>query len=622
MPLQRLTMSSDYSQRPINPLPLPSKGQPPRAILIASSRPTTPANSMPIFFNSGLLHSARNPHPFQPITIGNKFQRRLESYGYYDDAPKFNFKTRKFEDFSAGEEITMERAAAPTLCSQYRQAILESPNNHVASPDFLLSAQPITQSFGQPTIPNPEDHSRPLNFQNHAALSTSSQQPANSGSNASVSNWRQALVSSCVVGVALVAVATGYACTTVFRGALNVGQFIYTNREITQQTFLACTQAVQSTYNAAKRRMVSIPVPRLPVGMRRRYAPPPTLQSRSRQRRSFWQSRFPARSPAQSLQPINPAVSILAEEGIPGVEFSGLSDVGKIPDRQDAPDPDAFVLPYSSDALASGAPYMTGALFHEPTPPPPSPSPMQEVPVSKNLSGTPTPDDMELTEHPCISYEESVFSEDIEDEYLAEDNKANQVTVAQFFGDEGPMELEEDLWSLPGQFETQSLRKASTSLDDPNQTGPTSASPISETASHISEATALVIEHVSPIIVETGSPATDPGSPHPSPPGSFSPPPSPIPQDRLTPSPPPLKTPNRQAGKSRKRKAAPGAKAAEMPKSKTPLAPRKRSPAKPTRKSNRIAEFKDRERVELRGGESVKGKKKGMIERAREMAAT
>ena len=123
MPLQRLTMSSDYSERLINPLSPAYKPQPPRAIIIASTRPTTSTNSMPMFFNSPLLLSTCKPHPFRPRTMGGDFQRRLESYGYSDDALKFNFKTRRFADFSAAEEVTMGRGAAPTLRSQYLHAI-------------------------------------------------------------------------------------------------------------------------------------------------------------------------------------------------------------------------------------------------------------------------------------------------------------------------------------------------------------------------------------------------------------------------------------------------------------------------------------------------------------------
>ena len=174
--------------------------------------------------------------------------------------------------------------------------------------------------------------------QHSAALPASTQLLHGSESNVPVANWHQAVVSSCVAGVVLVAVATGYACTTVFRGALNVGRFVYADRDNIQQTCATFTKAVQSTYNAAKRPMVSIPVPRLPVGMRRRYAPPPSPQDRSRQRRSFWQSKNSAQPQARSLQVANPVASILAPKGMPGVEYSGLSNVGGFPDRQDSAD--------------------------------------------------------------------------------------------------------------------------------------------------------------------------------------------------------------------------------------------------------------------------------------------
>lgn len=150
---------------------------------------------------------------------------------------------------------------------------------------------------------------------------------------------------------------------------LNVGHFFYKNRDNIQQTSAICAKAMQSTYNAAKRRMVSIPVPRFPVGMRRRYAPPPSPQDRSRQRRYFWQSRNSAQPPTRPLQAVNPATSILAPHGMPGVEYSRLSSEARFPDRQDSADPDAFVYPRSPGEAPSGEPYMTGALLHQPTPP-------------------------------------------------------------------------------------------------------------------------------------------------------------------------------------------------------------------------------------------------------------
>lgn len=125
-----------------------------------------------------------------------------------------------------------------------------------------------------------------------------------------------------------------------------------------------------------------------------------------------------------------------------GVELSGLSGVGQVPGRLDEPDPDAFIISRSCNLLTSGAPYMTSELFHKPALPSPSPRPVQEVPTSESLVDAPTPNYVELTEQRCISYEESVFSEDIKDEYMAEDIGANQVASVQLFRDEGPRELQ------------------------------------------------------------------------------------------------------------------------------------------------------------------------------------
>lgn len=148
--------------------------------------------------------------------------------------------------------------------------------------------------------------------------------PDNSEFNAPVSTWRQALLSSCAVGVAAVAVVTGYACGTVFQGAMNVGQFIYANRENIQQTCTTCTQAVQSTYNAAKRRMVSVPRPR--VGVYRRYAPSLRSQYRSYQRQLFWQYK----TREQPSQPLRLVASTLPPDGMEGVEYGAGSHASPI----------------------------------------------------------------------------------------------------------------------------------------------------------------------------------------------------------------------------------------------------------------------------------------------------
>lgn len=273
-------MKSDYSsQRPINPLPQQRYRSPPRATLISSTRNTV-SNPVPKLSNKILVPKTSTGiiHPRQPM--GNAFQRQLKSYGHLGPGLKpFSKSPRKFAEFSAGEEVVMGRATAPTLTvSQSHHANLESASTQVVTPrDYLppvktsSSMDSNSTSAGLPKNQSPKDEvtpsklQHPSTFPNSKSLSTPLQQPENSESDASASNWHQALLSGCVVGVAAVAVLTGYACCTVIRGAVNVGQFIYENRENIQQTCTACTQAVQSTYNAAKRRMVS--VPRLPVGV-------------------------------------------------------------------------------------------------------------------------------------------------------------------------------------------------------------------------------------------------------------------------------------------------------------------------------------------------------------------
>ncbi|MCJ1345891.1 hypothetical protein MMC31_004100, partial [Peltigera leucophlebia] len=367
MPLQRLTMEADYLERPIYPLRQRSTPNPPRAVLISSTRPKKPANPGFAFFKTPLRIPPRNsPARRGSVLVCGGIQGRLAGFGPFHPGLNFKAKTRKFEDFSVDGEVAMVRGIPTPLDTLYPRRNMVPKNVYVNDLNFVLPPRLISQPASQSTtaVPNTEDQetsstSQHPATQNLAGISTSSQPPNGSESNGPVTNWSQAVLSSCVVGVALVAVATGYACTTVFRGALNVGQFVYTNRESIRQTATTCTKAVQSTYNAAKRRMVSIPAPRLPVGMRRRYTAPTTPHARSLRCSLFRRSRIATQSPAQPSPPINPVVSTLAPEGMPGVEYSGLSHAGQFPDTQDAADPDAFILPRSSNALALGAAYMT-----------------------------------------------------------------------------------------------------------------------------------------------------------------------------------------------------------------------------------------------------------------------
>lgn len=454
MPLQRLTMSYDYAQRPINPLPQKLNRNPPRAIRISSTRAAANSVIQPtsIFPKS----STAITHRLQPV--GNVFQRQLGGYGHFNPELKPSLKTRKFGEFAAGEDVTMGRATVSTLTNQAHQPYLESANNHVTALDYLAPVQlapvlqssinPVLPSVGQPTTQNSEEPGTSSKLQHHAPLSRPEslsipfQTPENPESNAPVGDWRHVFLTTCVVGVAAVAVATGYACSTVLRGALNVAQFFYANRENIQQSCTTCTQAVQSTYNAAKRRMVSV---RVPSQSHRRHAPSPTSQRRSRQRRYFWQRNRRERS-SQSPEP---AASTVSPEGMEGIEYS-LPPSPVVSDSH-------FHLSTSHD-LPSDVPRMTGAIPQEPTPSSCAPSLDQDQPATSPLSGVSTSVVMEPAEERIISYEESVFSDDLDDDDVVSVRGGKEVNgVAELFSkDIGQshstcLELERD-WSLQNRF--------------------------------------------------------------------------------------------------------------------------------------------------------------------------
>lgn len=347
----------------------------------------------------------------------------------------------------------MGRVTAPTLAGQAHLPNFETVNAHVSSRDYLPPLQQssmdrVLPSLRQTTSLNPETHRTSPNLQHLAPLSrpesslTNMQLHENSEIDAPVSNWPHVFLSSCVVGVAAVAVATGYACSTVFRGALNVGQFIYANRETIQQSCTTCTQAVQSTYNAAKRRMVSV---RVPSQSRRRYVPSPTSQGRSRQRRYFWHRQRQEQLP-QPPEPVAPTVSPDEMEGIE-------SSVPPSPVVSDS----HFHLS-TPHGLASDVPRMTGALPHVPFPSSCDPSPERDQPATSPSSSTSILVQMEPTEERIISYEESVCSDDLEDDDMVsvmEGKDGNR--VAELFSkdnkqsDSACMELERD-WSLQNKF--------------------------------------------------------------------------------------------------------------------------------------------------------------------------
>lgn len=381
--------------------------------------------------------------------MGNVFQHQLRGYGPFHPELKPFFKTRKFADFSAGEEVTLGRVTAPTFTGQTHQPNLERFNAHISSRDCLpllqqSSMDRVLPSLCQTTSPNPEAQHLALISRPESPL-TNIQLHENSKIDAPVSNWRHAFLSTCVVGVAAVAVATGYACGTAFRGALNVGRFIYANRENIQQSCTTCTQAVQSTYNAAKRRIVSV---RAPSQSHRRYIPSPTSQGRSRQRRYFWHRKRQEQL-SQSPEPVAPVAPTVPLDEMEGIETSG------------PPSPvvsDSHFHLSTSHGLASDVPRMTGALPHVPSPSSCDPSLEQDQRATSPPSGASIPIQMNPTGERIISYEESVLSDDLEDDDMVSVMEGKGVNrVAELFSknneqsDSACMELERD-WSLQNKF--------------------------------------------------------------------------------------------------------------------------------------------------------------------------
>lgn len=97
--------------------------------------------------------------------------------------------------------------------------------------------------------------------------------------------------------------------------------------------------------------------------------------------------------------------------------------------------------------MASDASYIAGGLFREPVLPP-SPSPAQDQPASDSLAGPPTPDGIEFTEQPSNCQAESVFPEDIEDEFVVEDGDDTKALTTELFEEDGEyMELQPFIYS-------------------------------------------------------------------------------------------------------------------------------------------------------------------------------
>lgn len=136
------------------------------------------------------------------------------------DGPSFNAgRRRNFDEFSHGEEVQVDRDHRPLHRAQMPRRV-----NRWALPEEPPAPQPLT--------------------------------------------WTQVLVQAVAVTTVVIAVLSLHTCRTIVQRATRVGRDAYANRDQIRQT---CTVVVQSSCNAAKRRLVTVTA-RLP-SFRRRIPP-------------------------------------------------------------------------------------------------------------------------------------------------------------------------------------------------------------------------------------------------------------------------------------------------------------------------------------------------------------
>ena len=92
--------------------------------------------------------------------------------------------------------------------------------------------------------------------------------------------WTQVLVQTAAISTVVIAILSAAMCRSLIRGAARAGRNLYVNRDYVRQRY---TAVVQSSYNAAKRRLVTVSgnLPTL-TQYRRHIAPSSTLSSSRR----------------------------------------------------------------------------------------------------------------------------------------------------------------------------------------------------------------------------------------------------------------------------------------------------------------------------------------------------
>ena len=121
--------------------------------------------------------------------------------------------------------------------------------------------------------------------------------------------WGPSIMHKCAVGVVTAVLVGAPICENIFHGVSTVGGFIYANIETIQET---CTTymivAVQSSYNAAKRRLVSIQTTHTGFPRRRSPATSLRLTARENRNRRFAWLYSNTKLSARGIAPISPNV--------------------------------------------------------------------------------------------------------------------------------------------------------------------------------------------------------------------------------------------------------------------------------------------------------------------------
>lgn len=153
------------------------------------------------------------------------------------DPPSFNTgRRRKFEEFAWGEQVPVDRV------HQYRH---------------------MNPSAIQPPLHT--DLPRQIHMQNQ-----NGQRPL---------TWTQVLVQTAAISTVVIAILSAAMCRSLIRGATRAGRNLYVNRDYVRQRY---TAVVQSSYNAAKRRLVTVSGNLPTLTQYRRHIAPSSSSSRRR----------------------------------------------------------------------------------------------------------------------------------------------------------------------------------------------------------------------------------------------------------------------------------------------------------------------------------------------------